>query len=64
MVDDVRLMLATIELRRMGDAKAAARTLEGLEGRPLDNDRAAIAASLRADCAAGGARDGARGGAA
>jgi hypothetical protein len=48
----------------MGDAKAAARTLEGLEGRPLDNDRAAIAASLRADCAAGGARDGARGGAA
>lgn len=63
MVDDARLMLATIELRRLGDAKAASKTLEGLEGRPLDNDRAAIAASLRADCARGGTSGGATGGA-
>ncbi len=55
MLDDARLMLATIELRRLGDAKSAAKTLESLVGRPLDADRAAIADALRADCRAGGA---------
>lgn len=55
MLDDARLMLATIELRRLGDVKSAAKTLESLVGRPLDADRAAIADALRADCRAGGA---------
>lgn len=55
MLDDARLMLATIELRRLGDAKSAAKTLETLVGRPLDADRAAIADALRSDCRAGGA---------
>jgi membrane associated rhomboid family serine protease len=50
--DDVRLLLASIEGRRLGDPAAALRTLDGLAGRPLDDDRARLAAELRAECEA------------
>ncbi|MFM7259590.1 MAG: hypothetical protein ACKO3W_03200, partial [bacterium] len=50
--DDVRLLLASIECRRLGDHAAALCTLDGLEGKLLDTDRTRLAAELRAECLA------------
>ena len=49
--DDVRLMLATIEVRRLANPRAGATTLDGFAGRELDHDRQTIVAQLRAECA-------------
>jgi membrane associated rhomboid family serine protease len=50
--DDVRLLLASIECRRLADPVAALRTLDALAERPLDADRARLASELRAECLA------------
>jgi membrane associated rhomboid family serine protease len=50
--DDARLLLASIECRRLGDPAAALRTLDGLAGRPLDADRLRMLESLRSECRA------------
>lgn len=51
--DDVRLLLAAIELRRLGDRAAARTTLAGFDGRTLDPQRAAVLGSLREELDAG-----------
>jgi hypothetical protein len=47
--DDVRLMLASIEWRRLGDAAAARATLAGFAGRELDPQRQANLAALQGE---------------
>ena len=49
--DDVRVMLAAIQVRRLGDLRAGAATLAGFAGRELDRDRQALIDALRAECA-------------
>ena len=49
--DDVRLMLAAIQVRRLGDAVAARVVLDGFGTRELDRDKQALADALRAECA-------------
>ena len=53
-VDDARLMLAAIQVRRLGDAKAGLETLSAFDRRELAAERAQFIAALRADC--GGVR--------
>jgi membrane associated rhomboid family serine protease len=48
--DDVRLMLAAIQVRRLADRSAARATLDGFAGRELDRERQALANALRAEC--------------
>jgi hypothetical protein len=50
MADDVRIMLAVIEVRRLGDKDAARAALEGFGGRELDRERQALIESLRQEC--------------
>ena len=49
--DDVRVMLAAIQSRRLGDKAAARATLDGFGGRELDRDRQALIDALRRECA-------------
>jgi len=49
--DDVRVMLAVIQARRIGDKAAARRTLDGFGGRELDRERQALVEALRGECA-------------
>ena len=49
--DDVRVMLAAIQARRLGDKAAARATLDGFGGRELDRDRQALIDALRRECA-------------
>lgn len=49
--DDVRVMLAAIQTRRLGDKAAARATLDGFGGRELDRDRQALIDALRRECA-------------
>jgi membrane associated rhomboid family serine protease len=49
--DDVRVMLAAIQARRLGDKAAARATLDGFGGRELDRDRQMIIDALRRECA-------------
>ena len=49
--DDVRVMLAAIQVRRLGDAAAARATLAGFGGRELDRERQALVDALRQECA-------------
>ena len=49
--DDVRVMLAVIQVRRLGDKAAARRTLDGFGGRELDRERQALVEALRQECA-------------
>jgi len=48
--DDVRAMLAAIQVRRLGDKAAARATLAGYGGRELDRERQALVESLRREC--------------
>ena len=50
--DDARLLLAAIEVRRLGDKRAALLTLEPFREQTLDGARAELLATLRAECAA------------
>lgn len=50
--DDARLLLAAIEVRHLGNAAAALRTLEPFRGQSLDGSRAALLSTLREECAA------------
>jgi len=62
---DARLMLAVIELRRLGDAPAALATIEAIDRARLDPDKGALVDALRAEAnaavAAGPARSGGAG---
>lgn len=49
--DDVRVMLAAIQARRLGDKASARATLEGFGGRELDRERQALVDTLRGECA-------------
>lgn len=49
--DDVRVMLAAIQARRLGDKATARATLDGFGGRELDRDRQALIDALRRECA-------------
>lgn len=49
--DDVRIMLAVIQARRLFDKSAARATLDGFGGRELDRDRQALINTLRGECA-------------
>lgn len=49
--DDVRVMLAAIQARRLGDKAGARATLEGFGGRELDRERQALVNALRGECA-------------
>lgn len=49
--DDVRVMLAAIQVRRLGDKPAARATLDGFGTRELDRDRQALVNTLRGECA-------------
>ncbi len=50
--DDVRLLLAAIQVRRLGDARGAMTTLAAFDGRDLDDARAQLVKSLRDECEA------------
>jgi membrane associated rhomboid family serine protease len=47
--DDVRVMLAALQIRRLGDGRAGLATLDGFAGRELDRDRQALVDTLRAE---------------
>lgn len=49
--DDVRVMLAAIQARRLGDKAGARTTLDGFGTRELDRDRQALIVALRQECA-------------
>jgi membrane associated rhomboid family serine protease len=49
--DDVRVMLAAIQVRRLGDKAAARATLDGFGTRELDRDRQVLVNTLRGECA-------------
>ena len=49
--DDVRVMLAAIQSRRLGDKAAARASLDGVGGGELDRDRQALIDALRRECA-------------
>ena len=49
--DDVRIMLAVIQARRLSDKAAARATLDGFGTRELDRERQALLEALRGECA-------------
>ena len=49
--DDVRVMLAAIQARRLGDKAGARATLDGFGGRELDRERQSLVNALRGECA-------------
>lgn len=51
-VDDVRLVLASIELRKLGDPRAALASLASVDRLRLDKDKAALADTLRSEAEA------------
>jgi len=50
--DDVRVMLAALQIRRLGDARGGITTLDGFAGRELDRERQALVDALRAEARA------------
>ena len=45
-------MLAALQIRRLGDARAGITTLDGFAGRELDRERQALVDALRAEARA------------